>query len=323
MIIVTGANGFIGSVIVWELNQAGHKDIVCVDPIPQTPEHNLLKNRTISKFMSEKELLSFIASPDVAKKTTWVIHMGACSSTTETNWDFLRQNNTEYTQKLWQWCTTHNIPFIYASSAATYGDGKLGFSDETDSEKLVPLNLYGKSKLLFDQWALKEKNTPPHWYGLKFFNVFGPNELYKQSMSSVAFKAFNQIRETKELGLFKSHNPQYEDGKQLRDFVYVKDVTRWIRELIEKNPKSGIYNMGFGKARTWLDLAHSVFSALSLEPKIKWLEVPENIRNQYQYFTEADMTKWHRNGLSAPQWPLEKAVDDYVKNHLLKSDSIL
>lgn len=321
MIIVTGANGFIGSAMVWELNQKGFQDIICVDSVG-LDKRNLLKKRTYSKFLLKDELWSFLKT-DEAKKTQWVIHMGACSSTTEKNWEFLKENNLEYTQKIYEWCTSHNANLIYASSGATYGAGEMGFDDTTDSEKLKPLNLYGDSKVMFDRWVLKQTTGPAHWYGLKFFNVFGPHEYFKESMASLVFKAFHQIREKGSLGLFKSHNPNYKDGEQLRDFIYVKDITRWMLELMEKKPKNGIYNMGFGKARSWLDLASGVFSSLKKPVQIRWMEVPEDIRNQYQYFTQANMTKWKSQGLSDPQWPLEKAIKDYVEGYLMKEDSYL
>lgn len=325
MIIVTGANGFIGSAMVWELNQKGITDIVCVDTIPLS-EHNLLFKRKYSQFLLKDQLWAFLDTPGAKTDLTWIIHMGACSSTTETNKDFLWENNTYYTQRIYEWCRDHKKSLIYASSGATYGAGEMGFDDTTDAEKLRPLNLYGESKVLFDRWALKQTSGPVHWYGLKFFNVFGPNELYKESMSSVAFKAFHQIKKTNGLGLFRSHHPDYRDGEQKRDFVYVKDITRWMWELMQKSPANGVYNMGFGRARTWMDLAQSVFKAMKKEPQIHWLEVPANIRDQYQYFTEANMKKWQSAGMSESQWPLEKAVDDYVQNHLSKNsdlDSIL
>lgn len=322
MIVVTGANGFIGSAMVWELNQHGIKDIICVDSVPLTIRPELLKKRQYSQFLLKDELWDFLSTNE-AKKIKWIIHMGACSSTTETNKEFLWENNTKYTQRIFEWCTKNNANLIYASSAATYGAGELGFDDQTDPEKLVPLNLYGESKVLFDRWALKQGQTPKHWYGLKFFNVFGPNEYHKESMSSVAFKAFNQIKNTGSLGLFKSYNTKYQNGEQMRDFIYVKDVTTWMLELMNKKPDNGIYNMGFGKARTWLDLARSVFSALNKDEKISWLEMPDNIKNQYQYFTEAKMNKWVKAGLSEPKWSLEKATEDYVKNYLLKMDPYL
>ncbi len=322
MIIVTGANGFIGSAMVWELNQKGVKDIVCVDTVG-LDERNLLKKRQYGLFLKKNDLWKFLETDDVRQSVTWIIHMGACSSTTETNQEFLLENNTQYTQRIFEWCTQNGKSLIYASSAATYGAGELGFDDTIDSDRLRPLNLYGESKVLFDRWAVKQTKTPPNWYGLKFFNVFGPNEYHKESMSSVAYKAFHQIKEKSSLGLFKSYNSKYKDGEQMRDFVYVKDVVGWMAELMDKRPQNGIYNMGFGQPRTWLDLAKAVFSAMDKEPKINWLEMPENIRHQYQYFTEARTEKWLAQGLSTAKWPLEKAVEDYVKNYLAAEDTLL
>lgn len=322
MIIVTGANGFIGSVIVWELNQKGFADVIAVDSV-DLAQRNLLRKRKYTQFLLKDDLWPFLNTEEAKSKVTWVIHMGACSSTTETNKEFLWENNTYYTQRIFEWCAQHKKSMIYASSAATYGAGELGFDDTTDSEKLRPLNLYGESKVLFDRWAVKQTQTPPHWYGLKFFNVFGPNEYHKESMSSVAFKAYNQIKDNGSLGLFKSANPNYKDGEFMRDFVYVKDVTSWIVELMDKMPANGIYNMGFGKPRTWLDLASSVFKAMNKEMKINWLEMPENIRGQYQYFTEAKTDKWLAAGMSPAKWPLENAVADYVQNYLSKEDPSL
>jgi ADP-L-glycero-D-manno-heptose 6-epimerase len=321
MVVVTGANGFIGSVMVWELNQMGVTDIACVDSVP-LEKRNLLKKQKYSRFLLKDELWAFLAGAE-GKKTKWIIHMGACSSTTETNWEFLKENNLEYSQKIFDWCADHKVDLIYASSGATYGAGENGFDDSFDSEKLKPLNLYGESKVQFDRWAVKQKKTPPHWYGLKFFNVFGPHEYFKEAMASLVFKAFHQIREKGQLGLFKSHNPKYRDGEQLRDFIYVKDVTRWMTELMEKKPTSGIYNMGYGQARSWLDLARSVFRALQRPMEIQWMEIPENIRNQYQYYTQANMAKWRAQKLSDPKWPLEKAIEDYVGKYLLNSDPYL
>lgn len=319
MIIVTGANGFIGSAFVWQLNQAGITDIVCVDSI-KLENRDLLKKRQYSQFFEAGELWSFLATDEARKNLSWIVHMGACSSTTETDWNFLYANNFQYTQRLFEWCTQNQKQIIYASSAATYGAGENGFEDSFDSEKLKPLNLYGESKVIMDRWAVKQKAFPSHWYALKFFNVFGPNEYEKGSMASVAFKAYHQIEATSELGLFKSYMAQYRDGEQLRDFVYVKDVTRWMMELMDKKPASGIYNMGFGKARTWLDMAKALFAGMNKELNIKWLEMPDNIKNQYQYFTEANMKKWQDAGMSAPQWSLEDAINDYVKNYLSQKD---
>lgn len=319
MIIVTGANGFIGSAIVSELNQHtaqfGPEDIIAIDPVDLNTR-NLLKNKTIKQFYLADELWSLLAQPEYKEKITWIIHMGACSSTTEKNWDYLFENNFLYSQRIFEWCAQNQKGLIYASSAATYGAGENGFDDQFDSEKLKPLNLYGESKVLMDRWALKQQAIPENWYGLKFFNVFGPNEYKKESMASVAYKAFHQISKTGQLGLFKSYNPLFQDGQQLRDFVYVKDVTNWILELMKKKPTSGIYNMGFGQARSWLDLSKALFSSLGVERKIDWLEMPDNLKAQYQYFTEAKMQKWSDAGMSPPKWNLELALDDYVKNYL-------
>lgn len=322
MIIVTGANGFIGSVFVWELNQRGIHNIVAVDSV-KLSERDVLRHRQYDRFLHKDELWAFLDSPEAQLKVTWIVHMGACSSTTETNKDFLWENNTHYTQRIFEWCAKHGKSLIYASSAATYGAGELGFDDRLDPEKLVPLNLYGESKAVFDTWAVKATKTPPNWYGLKFFNVFGPNEYHKESMCSVAFKAYHQIRQTGSFSLFKSADPRYKDGEFMRDFVYVKDITSWMMELIDKKPASGIYNMGFGQPRTWLDLLKSVFKAMKKETQINWVEMPENIRGQYQYFTEANTAKWQAAGLSPAKWPLEKAVEDYVQNHLSKEDPLL
>ncbi|MGZ3725711.1 MAG: ADP-glyceromanno-heptose 6-epimerase [Pseudobdellovibrio sp.] len=319
MIIVTGANGFIGSAMVWQLNQAGITDIICVDTV-KLDSRNLLKKYEYRQFFEANELWSFLMTEEAKKEVSWIIHMGACSSTTETNWDFLYANNFQYSQRLFEWCTQNRKSLIYASSAATYGAGENGFSDLFDSEKLKPLNLYGESKVIMDRWVAKQKSFPQNWYGLKFFNVFGPNEYEKGSMASVAYKAFHQINNTQELGLFKSYNPQYQNGEQLRDFIYVKDVVRWMQELMDKKPESGIYNMGFGKARSWLDMAKPLFKAMAKPLKIKWLEIPDNIKDQYQYFTEAEMSKWHQAGMSESQWPLEKAIEDYVTHYLNKTD---
>lgn len=321
MIIVTGANGFIGSALVWDLNRHGRTDILAVDSVPRT-QHDLLKNRQIRGFLEKDQLWSFLDSTEAAK-VEWILHMGACSSTTETNWEFLKENNVQYTQRIFEWCAARGKNLIYASSAATYGAGELGFQDTTDPEKLKPLNLYGESKVQVDRWALKQTKPPPHWYGLKFFNVFGPNEQFKGPMASIAYKAFHQIQETGRLKLFRSHDPKFKDGEQLRDFVYVKDVTRWILELMSEKPASGIYNMGFGQARHWLDLSRAVFKAMGKEFKIDWIDIPENIRDQYQYFTEADMRRWQGAGMSPPQWPLEKAVDDYVRGSLMAGENPL
>ena len=324
MLIVTGANGFIGSAIVWEFNQAGREDIVCVDTVSLEARPDLLRKRRYQKFLGKDEIWAFLEKPETIAKTTAIVHMGACSDTQELNVDFLNENNVEYTRRLWQWCLKNKKTFIYASSGAVYGDGANGFDDTSPSKIFKPLNPYGESKAAFDRWVETQTEFPPAWFGLRFFNVFGPNEYHKQFMASVVFKAYGQIRDTGKLQLFRSHHPDYEDGKQLRDFVYVKDITRWIRELVDQpNRKSGIYNMGYGKARTWLDLANAVFKNMDKPAKIDWIDIPEAMRPRYQYFTEAKIDRLMSNKLSEPQWPLERAVEDYVKNYLAKSDSYL
>lgn len=320
-IIVTGANGFIGSVIVWELNKKGFTNIIAVDSVPLS-ERNLLKNLQYTQFLTHTELWPFLAKQNKGD-VSWVIHMGACSSTTEKNWDFLYENNTLYTQRIFELGVEKNFNVIYASSAATYGAGENGFDDTTDSNILKPLNLYGESKVLFDRWVKTTQALPKHWYGLKFFNVYGPMEYHKDSMASVVYKAYHSIKSTGKMKLFRSYNPEYKDGEQLRDFVYVKDVSRWIVELMEKKPGNGIYNMGFGKARTWIDLVTSTFKSLNMPVQIEWIEIPADIRNQYQYFTEAKMTRWLAQKMSPPQWSLEDGVKDYVQNYLNTSDPYL
>ncbi len=322
MFVVTGATGFIGSVIVWELNQKGITDIICVDSVPPQARPGLLDKRKFKEFMDHKKFLEFLAQPETPEKIDWIIHMGACSSTTEMNVEFLKENNTLYTQKLFEYCRDHKTSFIYASSGACYGDGAEGFDDQTDPEILKPLNPYGDSKVNFDRWVLKQKTFPPFWMGLRFFNVYGPHEYYKKDMSSVVFKAYRQIKVNGKLKLFRSHNPEYKDGEQLRDFVYVKDVTRWIMEIVDGKGFSGIYNMGYGKARSWLDLARGVFQNMNQNLDVEWMDVPEDIRARYQYFTEAKMDRFLSQGFSQPQWSLEKGIQDYIQ-YLDREDPFL
>lgn len=321
MIVVTGATGFIGSVIVWELNQKGITDILCVDTVPPQARPGILDKRKYEKFMDHKEFLQFLKDgPD--KKIDWIIHMGACSSTTELDVEFLRENNTLYTQTLFEYCRDNDAKFIYASSGACYGGGEQGFDDQTDPELLKPLNPYGDSKVNFDRWVLKQDKFPELWMGLRFFNVYGPNEYYKKDMSSVVFKAYRQIKVNNSLKLFRSHNPDYKDGEQLRDFVYVKDITGWIMEIMGGKGYSGIYNMGFGNARSWLDLGQNVFKNMNREMSIEWIDIPEDMRPRYQYFTEAKMDRFLSQGFSQPKWSLEDGIADYI-GYLDKDDPFL
>jgi ADP-L-glycero-D-manno-heptose 6-epimerase len=323
MTIVTGANGFIGSAMVWELNRAGIPVLAAVDTISREERPLTLQKRKFDRFLLKDELWDFLNLPSTIANCQWIVHMGANSSTTETNWEHLYENNQLYTQRLFEWCTRHNKSLIYASSAATYGAGELGFSDATDSEQLRPLNLYGESKVRFDRWATQQAQTPKHWYGLKFFNVFGPNEYHKASMLSVPYKSYFQIRDEGKLRLFKSYRDDYRDGDQKRDFIYVKEVTGWMLELMQKTPASGVYNMGTGHARSWNDVALAGFAAMERKPQIEYVEMPKNLVNQYQYFTQADMGKWARNGLSPSRWPLEVAMKDYLQNYLSRPDHYL
>lgn len=329
MIIVTGATGFIGSAMIWQLNQRGENSIVAVDTVPPSVKPGPLGQRRYSQFLFKDQLWAFLKSTTENRTPVQaVVHMGACSSTTELNTAFLYENNFLYTQKLWQWCAANHVPFLYASSGAVYGDGANGFDDASPSKIFRPLNPYGESKAMFDRWVENEKPpAPPAWYGLRFFNVYGPNEYLKGDMASVVFKAFHQIRETGRLKLFKSHRPDFKDGEQLRDFVYVKDIVRWMDELVlkaidGKAAPSGIYNMGFGKARSWNDLAKSTFAGLGQSMNIEYIEIPVEMRPRYQYFTEARLERLMSLQLSPPQWSLEAGVTDYVTNHLLPGHSI-
>ena len=320
--IFTGENGFICSSFIWKLNQESLHDIVCVDSVNITQRPQLLAHAKYKKFLGENDLFDFIKTE--YSKISAVFHLGACSETIDTNELFLEKNNTQYTNRLFELATKYSFPFVYASSGAVYGSGQSGFNDATPAENLKPLNLYGWSKLKSDIWIQNQHKNPPRWYGLRFFNVYGPNEYHKNNMRSLVHKAFEQNHDTGTLKLFKSYNPKYEDGKQMRDFVYVKDVVDWMWDLYKRDTfKSGIYNMGYGRARTWLDLATAVFTSLNKPVNITWIDMPDNIRNQYQYFTEAKMKRLLSQGLPSPKWSLESGISDYVQNYLMQNEGYL
>jgi len=320
MIIVTGGAGFIGSAFVWKLNCEGIEDVIVVDHLGTSDKWKNLVPLRFEDYLRKDDFFEMVCDDDVPFDVSAVVHMGACSSTTERDADYLWENNFAYTRTLAEWALDHDIRFIYASSAATYGDGTQGFSDEhAKIPELRPINMYGYSKQVFDLWVLRHK-LENQMAGIKFFNVFGPNEYHKGDMTSVIFKAFHQIRQTGKVRLFKSYLPAYPDGGQMRDFVYVKncvDVLWWLL----KHPKTnGIFNLGTGRARTWNDLINAVYAAMNLAPDIEYIEMPEGLRNQYQYFTEADMGKLKKAGAPVDFPALEDSVRDYVQNYLQKPD---
>jgi ADP-L-glycero-D-manno-heptose 6-epimerase len=317
MIVITGSAGFIGSCLISKFNSEGVTNLILVDDFSIA---NKQANYTLKTFYQKIERKHFIEWFDKNYNiVTDVIHIGARTDTTEKDINILNELNLNYTKAIWNICTKNNISLIYASSAATYGLGENGYDDdETKIPLLKPLNLYGESKNDFDIWALQQPQSPPHWQGLKFFNVYGPNEYHKGRMASVIFHSFDQINTNGKVKLFRSHNPNYTDGGQLRDFVYVKDVVNVIWFLFSTKIKSGIYNLGSGKARTFLDLANATFKALNIEPNIEFIETPIDIRDKYQYFTEANMNKLISAGYSKKFTSLEDGVNDYVSNYLLK-----
>jgi ADP-L-glycero-D-manno-heptose 6-epimerase len=317
MIVITGSAGFIGSCLISKFNSEGVTNLILVDDFSIA---NKQANYTLKTFYQKIERKHFIEWFDKNYNiVTDVIHIGARTDTTEKDINILNELNLNYTKAIWNICTKNNISLIYASSAATYGLGENGYDDdETKIPLLKPLNLYGESKNDFDIWALQQPQSPPHWQGLKFFNVYGPNEYHKGRMASVIFHSFDQINTNGKVKLFSSHNPNYTDGGQLRDFIYVKDVVNVIWFLFSTKIKSGIYNLGSGKARTFLDLANATFKALNIEPNIEFIETPIDIRDKYQYFTEANMNKLISAGYSKKFTSLEDGVNDYVTNYLLK-----
>ncbi|MFB3925344.1 MAG: ADP-glyceromanno-heptose 6-epimerase [Syntrophales bacterium] len=323
MIVVTGGAGFIGSAFIWKLNSEGIDDILIVDNLGTSDKWKNLVNRRFADYIHKDSFLDMVVGDRVPFQTSAVIHMGACSSTTERNAEYLIRNNYLYTRALAVWAVKNNIRFIYASSAATYGDGSQGFSDDDSvTVELRPINMYGYSKHLFDLGVLRNELSDKVT-GIKFFNVFGPNEYHKGEMRSLVQKAREQILDTGRVRLFKSHRPEYKDGEQLRDFVYVKDCVDVLWWFLQDKSRTGIFNLGTGLARTWNDLVKAVFTAMGAEPQIEYVDMPEAIRDQYQYYTEARIDKLRKAGCVHEFRSLEDAVCDYVKGYLEKPDPYL
>ena len=324
MIILTGGGGMIGSMIAWHLNtQMNFDDFVIVDDLINKQQENNFNKRKFIEYIAKDDLEKYLSDK---KNVSAVIHMGAISATTESNFNRLLQSNIRYSQALWHWCAENKVPFIYASSAATYGDGSVGYDDnESELDKLSPLNAYGYSKHFFDRWVQlelsKNQPTPPQWCGIKFFNVYGPNEYHKGRMASVVFHAFNQFKETNQIKLFKSEHPSYADGMQVRDFIYVKDAVKIIIFFLNNNNFSGLYNAGTGNAETFKALAEAVLINTKGQPNdIKYIEMPNDLKGKYQYYTQATMNKINSIGFNDNFMNLKEGVTDYLENYLLTSD---
>lgn len=323
MIIITGAAGFIGSVVAGELNNKGRNDLVLVDDFSKREKERNYINLKYDALVARNDFFTWFKDNHV--DVDFVVHLGARTDTTEFDWNVFQELNVDYTKTIFSLCADYQIPMVYASSAATYGDGELGYDDSHEVvERLQPLNPYGRSKNEVDKWILKQEKQPPFWAGLKFFNVYGPNEYHKGRMASVIFHSFNQINATGKVKLFRSHRPDFKDGQQLRDFIYVKDIASVIIFMIANSQqptanslKSGIYNLGTGKARSFYDLAANTFKAMGKDVDIEFIDIPEDIRDKYQYFTEANMTKLREAGYDKDFTSLEDGVMDYVKNYLM------
>jgi len=319
MIIVTGAAGFIGSAIIAALNKRAITDILVVDELRCDQRWKNLANLSFADYVEKDDFLEMAVENKITGPVEAVFHLGACTDTTETNASYLIKNNYEYTKLLAQWATDADIRFIYASSAATYGDGSAGFSDDEDKiDKLRPLNIYGYSKQLFDLWA-RRTGLLKKIVALKYFNVFGPNEYHKADMRSFVIKAFEQINAAGKVRLFKSYKSEYKDGEQMRDFLYVKDAVDMTLFFFDNPNTAGIFNIGSGTARTWNDLVKAVFTAMERKPKIEYIDMPEQLRSQYQYYTCADITKLKQTGCKKQPTTLETAIKDYVQNYLQKN----
>lgn len=322
MIIVTGGAGFIGSALVWRLNQLGTDNIIIVDSLGETDKWKNLVGLRYADLYHKDEFIEKVEEDSLPFQIEGILHLGACSSTTEKDADYLLYNNFKYTQTLCAYCLEKDIRFIYASSAATYGDGINGYKDDEENlDILKPLNMYGYSKHMFDLWAKREEILD-EIVGLKYFNVYGPNEYHKGDMRSVVHKAYGQIKESGKVKLFKSYHPDYDDGKQKRDFIYVKDAVDMSIYFLQNKDKNGLFNVGTGKARTWVDLVNSIFHAMDLEPNIEFIEMPEQLKGKYQYFTEAENDKIINAGYDKEIYSLEAGVSDYVQEYLMKSKGL-
>lgn len=318
MIVVTGAAGFIGSCMVSKLNKLGRNDIIIVDDFKKNSnvKKSNYSNLQFAKKIDRKEFIRWFERN--AAKIDGVYHLGARTDTTEFDWKIFLDLNLNYSKNIWRICAFNSIPLVYASSAATYGGGENGYDDDHNKlPKLKPLNPYGRSKQDFDLWVLRQETKPPFWAGMKFFNVYGPNEFHKQRMASVIFHSYHQINNTGLVKLFRSHRSDYLDGMQLRDFIYVKDLVAVLDFIMNNQPESGIYNLGTGKARSFYDLAKATFDAMGKTPNIEYVDIPEDIRDKYQYFTEAKMKKLRNAGYTEEFFTLEDGIKDYVQNYLL------
>jgi ADP-L-glycero-D-manno-heptose 6-epimerase len=316
MIVVTGAAGFIGSYIVGKLNRDGFNDIVLVDKYDDPLKFQNYQTKTYSAIIDRDYFFDWLTENE--KFVQIIIHLGARTDTVGQEPEIYQQLNLEYSQKIWNACIQYGLPLIYASSASTYGDGQQGFDDNHSLiPDLKPLNLYAQSKHDFDCWALKQEKQPFFWVGLKFFNVFGPNEYHKNRMASVIFQAYNAIQETGKMKLFRSHHPDFKDGEQARDFIYVEDIAQVILFFMNHRKDSGIYNVGTGKASTYLSLTKAVFKSMQLDENIEFIDTPEDLRGKYQYYTCANIDKLRSIGYNQPFMDLEKGIDDYVRNYLI------
>jgi ADP-L-glycero-D-manno-heptose 6-epimerase len=316
MIVITGAAGFIGSCMVQKMNDLGRDDLALVDDFTRKDKTRNLAGKRFKVQIQRNKFIGWLEK--YAPEVEAVLHLGARTDTTEQNKAVFDHLNYHYSQAVWMVCSGYGIPLIYASSAATYGAGEHGYADdEAKIGLLQPLNPYGWSKQEFDLWAISQSSAPPFWAGFKFFNVYGPNEYHKNRMASVIFHAVRQIISTGEMQLFKSHRPDFGDGEQSRDFIYVKDLVDVLAFFLEKKPQNGLFNLGTGKARSFRDLVENTFHAMQLEPKIRFIDTPVDIRNNYQYFTEADMSRVRATGYDRPFFSLEDGVRDYVQRYLL------